>query len=172
MLRRFSRKPLAAFIARVRQRSAIANYMVMGGASTLLAETKAQAAALTVALSARLADAEVQVFIAMRYWRPSTTEAATAVTAFGPDEVVLAPLYPQYSTTTTGSSFAAWREVYGGDSHAICCWYDNEGLIAAQRQPNPTGLGNGRQAKSAVAVFGSWLAKEHCRSGRSLSVAG
>jgi ferrochelatase len=125
------RRPLAAFIARVRQRSAIANYMVMGGASPLLAETEGQAAALRIALAARLAGAEVRVFIAMRYWRPSTTEAAAAVTAFGPDEVVLAPLYPQYSTTTTGSSLAAWREVYGGDSHAICCWYDNEGLVEA-----------------------------------------
>ena len=63
------RKPLAAFIARVRQRSAIANYAVMGGASPLLSETQAQAAALEIALTQRLADAEIRVFIAMRYWR-------------------------------------------------------------------------------------------------------
>ncbi len=125
------RKPLAAFIARVRQRSAIANYMVMGGASPLLAETESQAAALTSVLTGRLENAEVRVFLAMRYWRPTTAQAAAAVTAFAPDDVVLAPLYPQYSTTTTGSSFAAWREAYGGDGHAICCWYDNGGLIEA-----------------------------------------
>jgi ferrochelatase len=122
---------LAAFIARVRQRSAVANYAVMGGASPLLAETEAQAAALKIALAARLGDAEVRVFTAMRYWRPSTSEAAAAVMAFSPDEVVLAPLYPQYSTTTTGSSIRAWRDAYAGESHTICCWYDNEGLIEA-----------------------------------------
>jgi ferrochelatase len=125
------RRPLAAFIARVRERSAIANYAVMGGASPLLAETQAQAAALAIALEERLEGAEIRVFIAMRYWGPSTTDAAAAVTAFAPDDVVLAPLYPQYSTTTTGSSIAAWREVYAGESHAICCWYDNEGLVEA-----------------------------------------
>jgi ferrochelatase len=125
----FVRKPLAAFIARVRQRSAVANYAVMGGASPLLPETEAQAAALKIALAALLGNAEIRVFIAMRYWRPSTREAAAAVSAFAPDEVVLAPLYPQYSTTTTGSSIGAWRDAYAGETHTICCWYDNDGLI-------------------------------------------
>jgi ferrochelatase len=127
----FIRRPLAAFIARARERSAIANYAVMGGASPLLSETQAQATALQIALAARLANAEIRVFLAMRYWGPSTAEAAAAVTAFAPDEVVLAPLYPQYSTTTTGSSMSAWHEAYEGKTHAICCWYDNEGLIEA-----------------------------------------
>jgi ferrochelatase len=128
------RRPLAAFIARIRERSAAANYAIMGGASPLLAETQAQAAALEMALGSRLADSEVRVFVAMRYWGPSTADAVAAVSAFGPQEVVLAPLYPQYSTTTTGSSMAAWREAYAGDSHAICCWYGNEGLIDAHAQ--------------------------------------
>jgi ferrochelatase len=128
------RRPLAAFIARLRRRSATANYALMGGGSPLLPETRTQAAALQSALATRLGDVDVRIFIAMRYWGPSTREAAAAVTAFNPDEVVLAPLYPQYSTTTTGSSFAAWREAYAGDCHAICCWYDNEGLIDAHAQ--------------------------------------
>jgi ferrochelatase len=128
------RKPLAAFIARARERSAKANYAVMGGASPLLSGTWSQASALEAALKSRLADADVRVFIAMRYWGPSTLEAAAAVTAYAPDEVVLAPLYPQYSTTTTGSSIAAWREAYEGDSHTICCWYDNDGLIETHAQ--------------------------------------
>ena len=46
----------------------------------------------------------------MRYWHPFSAETAQAVKAWGPDEVVLLPLYPQFSTTTTGSSLDAWRE--------------------------------------------------------------
>jgi protoporphyrin/coproporphyrin ferrochelatase len=127
------RRPLAAFIARLREKSAIANYAVMGGGSPLLSQTMSQAAALENSLSDRLPRARVKVFVAMRYWRPNTTEVAAAVARFGPDQIVLLPLYPQFSTTTTASSLAAWREAYNGpgDSRAICCWYDNEGLIDA-----------------------------------------
>ncbi len=127
------RRPLAAFIARLRRRSAIANYGVMGGGSPLLANTRAQAEALEAALVARFPAAEVRVFIAMRYWPPTTTAAAAEVARFGPDEIVLAPLYPQFSTTTTASSLAAWDKAYVGPgaSRAICCWYDNGGLIEA-----------------------------------------
>ena len=53
---------------------------------------------------------EVRCFIAMRYWHPFSNEAARAVRDWGADEVFLLPLYPQFSTTTTGSSLAAWRE--------------------------------------------------------------
>ena len=127
------RRPLACLIARFRQRSAIANYAVMGGGSPILPETEAQAEALASALESRFPDATVRVVIAMRYWRPLTEEAAADVAGFEPDDVVLAPLYPQFSTTTTGSSFEAWRHVYrgAGRTHALCCWYDNRGLIEA-----------------------------------------
>jgi ferrochelatase len=50
----------------------------------------------------------------MRYWKPFVEEAARAVEAWEPDEVVLLPLYPQFSTTTTGSSLKAWRRAYDG----------------------------------------------------------
>jgi ferrochelatase len=126
-----ARLPLAAVVARLRARKARANYALMGGASPLLAETAAQAAALQGALHARLADAEVRVVIAMRYDAPMSWAAARTVADFAPDEVVLAPLYPQYSTATTASSLAAWRAVYPGACRAICCWYDNDGLIEA-----------------------------------------
>lgn len=125
------RLPLAAFIARIRERSAIANYAMMGGGSPILAETSAQAAALEAAVSASMPDAAVKTFIAMRHWHPLTGEAARAVAQFRPTDVVLCPLYPQFSTTTTGSSLAAWKKHYRGPGvvRTICCWYDNEGLI-------------------------------------------
>ena len=127
------RRPLAALIARLRARSAIANYAIMGGGSPLLGHTRAQAAALEARLTARMPEAEVRTFIAMRYWKPATEGAAVEVARFCPDEIVLAPLYPQFSTTTTASSLAAWRKAYAGPgtSRAICCWYDNAGLIDA-----------------------------------------
>jgi ferrochelatase len=127
------RRPLAALIARLRRRSAIANYALMGGGSPILKETRAQAEAVETSLRNRLPGSDVRAFIAMRYWRPFTEQTATAVAAFSPDHIVLTPLYPQYSTTAAGSSLTAWRRVYkgAGETHAICCWPANEGLIGA-----------------------------------------
>lgn len=128
-----ARRPLAALIARLRRKSATANYAIMGGSSPLLAETEAQAAALEVRLNEDQSGRIYKTFIAMRYWRPLTRQAAAAVARFVPDEVILAPLYPQYSTTTTGSSLRAWKEAYRGPGQVrtLCCWYDNPGLVAA-----------------------------------------
>jgi ferrochelatase len=130
------RLPLAAFLARRRERLAVANYALIGGGSPLLAETQAQARALEGALRNRWPQDEARVFIAMRYWRPTTAQAAAEVAAFAPDEVVLAPLYPQYSTTTSASSLKDWRETYRGPGgqRSLCCWYANEGLIAAHAE--------------------------------------
>jgi ferrochelatase len=128
-----ARKPLAALIARLRRKSATANYAIMGGCSPLLAETQAQAAALEAALREIAPDREIRVFIAMRYWRPMTRQAAEEVAKFDPDDIILTPLYPQFSTTTTGSSLKAWRETYRGRGQVrtVCCWYDSAGLIEA-----------------------------------------
>jgi ferrochelatase len=124
------RLPLAQFISRRREKEAKANYAIMGGGSPLLPETQAQAAALDRALAARL-DGEARCFIAMRYWHPLTHETARAVKAYAPDDVVLLPLYPQFSTTTTGSSLKAWREAYHGPGRVrlVCCYPDLAGLV-------------------------------------------
>lgn len=123
---------IARLISTTREKPAQANYALMGGASPLLKETEAQARALEGALTARLGDS-VKVFIAMRYWRPFTEEAARAVADFAPDEIVLLPLYPHFSTTTTGSSLAAWNKVYRGPGkvHAVCCYPEEAGLVEA-----------------------------------------
>ncbi len=125
------RLPLARLIASAREKSAIANYAIMGGGSTIVGETLEQAKALRALLQARRPDDDVRVFIAMRYWAPRAREAAAAVRAFKPHEIVLAPLYPQYSTTTTASSMAEWREHYPEECREICCWFVNPGLIEA-----------------------------------------
>ena len=127
------RTPLARLISSRREETAKANYAIMGGGSPLLPETRKQAAALEAALGARLAGDEVRCFIAMRYWHPMTDETAAAVAAFQPDEVVLLPLYPQYSTTTTESSATAWRRVYRGPGRmrTVCCYPEEPGLVEA-----------------------------------------
>ncbi len=106
------RYPIAALIATTRAKLAQENYALMGGGSPLLPETEKQARALEADLAARFPDAETRCFIAMRYWTPLTDQTAKAVKAFAPDEVVLLPLYPQYSSTTTGSSLKAWKKAY------------------------------------------------------------
>jgi len=130
------RTPLAKLISDRREKSAQANYALMGGGSPLLPETRKQAEALEAALGARLAGDEVRTFIAMRYWNPLTEETAADVAAFGPDEIVLLPLYPQFSTTTTESSLKRWAEVYAGSgaSRTVCCWPQAPGWVSAQAE--------------------------------------
>ncbi len=127
-----ARYPLAALISTTRNRSAKANYARMGGASPLNRETEAQARALEVLLAEKTGD-QVRVFVAMRYWKPLSAETAKAVAQFAPDDVVLLPLYPQYSTTTSGSSIQAWSKAYAGPGriHSVCCYPVAADLIAA-----------------------------------------
>ena len=98
------RRPLATLISRRRAKTAQAIYAKMGGRSPILPETEKQAAALEKALNSP----DIRVFIAMRYWHPFADETAKAVKAWNADKVVMLPLYPQYSTTTTQSSFDDW----------------------------------------------------------------
>lgn len=127
------RYPLAALISTTREKMAKANYAIMGGGSPLLPETKKQAQALETALATALPGVEAKCFIAMRYWHPLTGETARQVAAFAPDEVVLLPLYPQFSTTTTGSSLKAWRKTYKGSGFetTVCCYPTDGGLVDA-----------------------------------------
>jgi ferrochelatase len=125
------RLPLAWLIASRRARIARAIYAQLGGSSPLLANTQAQARALEAALGA-----DHRCFIAMRYWHPLTAAALGAVKAWQPDEIILVPLYPQFSTTTTGSSLAAWRreaerQGLGGVTYAIRSYPAAEGFVAA-----------------------------------------
>jgi ferrochelatase len=80
---------------------------------------------------------DVRCFIAMRYWHPFASETVRAVKNFAPDQVLLLPLYPQFSTTTTGSSLADWRQEAASaglvaDVTTLCCWPSDGGFVAAQ----------------------------------------
>ncbi len=111
---RLGRKPLAKLISSTRASKVRHHYAEIGGGSPIRKNTEAQARALEAALSAQGVDA--RCVVAMRYWHPFTAEAVRELEAAGCDEVVLLPLYPQYSSTTTGSSLNEWeRRVARGE---------------------------------------------------------
>jgi protoporphyrin/coproporphyrin ferrochelatase len=131
---RFVRGPMARIIAARRAPFARDIYKKIGGRSPIVEETQAQAEALDKVLAER--EVEAKCFIAMRCWHPFSDEAAAAVKAWGADSIVLLPLYPQFSTTTTGSSFTDWdRAAAKAGLNApvtrICCYPDDRGFIAA-----------------------------------------
>lgn len=112
-------------------------YAHLGGKSPLLEQTQDQAAALERALQDV---GTVRTFIAMRYWHPMTAETVTQVKAFAPDRVVLLPLYPQYSATTSGSSLKAWRQEakrqgLTAPATEVCCWPTLPGFVDALAAP-------------------------------------
>jgi ferrochelatase len=131
-----ARLALAVLISTTRTKMARGNYARMGGSSPLLPETKTQAAELQAVLDQAHPEYESRVFIAMRYWKPDSRETAVAVKAFAPDEVVLLPLYPQFSSTTTASSLTAWRKAYDGPGaeRAVCCYPVGDRLVEAHAQ--------------------------------------
>lgn len=134
-------QPLRWLVARLisgrREKTAQEIYGRLGGRSPILPLTEKQAAALTDAIEGLALDVEVRCFIAMRYWHPRAAETAKAVAEFAPDEVVLLPLYPQFSTTTTASSFAEWRRAAAkagltARTASICCYPVEQGWVQAQ----------------------------------------
>jgi ferrochelatase len=126
----FIRFWLARLIAGRGAKAALKNYALMGGGSPLLELTRAQARAL----EGRLEDIGARCFIAMRYWHPFADETIAEVKAFAPDRILLLPLYPQFSTTTTGSSLKDFREQAAKAGLAVpmttlCCYYDDAGYV-------------------------------------------
>ena len=95
---------LAKFIATKREKIAKEIYQKIGGSSPILSITQKQAAFLQEELNKRK-EKEYKVFISMRYSNPFASETLKNIEEYQPDELILIPLYPQYSTTTTKSSF-------------------------------------------------------------------
>ncbi len=131
-------KPLRFLVAKLisKRRGPIAReiYENMGGRSPIVPQTEDQASALSLLLNED-AD-EYQVFIAMRYWHPRASQTVKEVKAFNPDEIILLPLYPQFSTTTTASSLEEWekeakRQGLNAPTSSVCCYPDESGFVDA-----------------------------------------
>ena len=127
-------RPLVArLIGRRRAVTARAIYAHIGDRSPILPNTEAQATALVEQLRDLGA---VRVFCCMRYWHPMSNEVAAAVKSFAPDEIVLLPLYPQFSSTTTASSQRSWMRAAASiglvvSTKLVCCYPTDPGFIAA-----------------------------------------
>lgn len=130
----FLRGPLAGYIAKKRAVPVAGRYAMIGRRSPIAILTERQRVKLSAALSPYM---DPVVVTAMRYWKPFTEDAVTALKAAGPlDELVLLPLYPHYSYATTLSSMKEWRRVYGNAAggppeRAIESFYDHPSYIQA-----------------------------------------
>jgi ferrochelatase len=130
----FLRFFVAKLIAGKREKIAQEIYSHTGNKSPILEQTLAQAAALEKELtpSDRV---EFKVFTCMRHWHPMTGEVVRNIEEYGPTEVIMLPLYPQFSTTTTGSSFEEFiKKLKNKDKikiKSICCYPKDENFINA-----------------------------------------
>jgi ferrochelatase len=158
------RSMIAAWIARRRAPVARHIYAQMGNRSPILPNTEAQARALEQALGG-----EAKAFIAMRYWHPMTAGVVAAVKEYAADRVILLPLYPQFSTTTTASSYKLWREEAArqgltAPQHLVCCFPTEPGFIAAAAELVSQGVARARaeapQARPLVVFSAHGLPKK------------
>lgn len=128
---RIARQPLARLISSTRSRHVRHHYAEIGGRSPILEFTRRQAQALERELCR---DFDARVVVAMRYWHPFTAEAIHELESHAPEQVVLLPLYPQYSRTTTGSSLNEWNRRFqpnGWNPHisAVSEFHEDSGYI-------------------------------------------
>lgn len=112
------------------------SYARLGDKSPLLENTVAQAQALAQALNSDQTDISFSVHVCMRYWHPMSDEVVKHVARETPDQIILLPLYPQFSTTTTWSSLGAWQKACADEgldvpTALICCYPIDNGFVSA-----------------------------------------
>ncbi|MBV9574501.1 MAG: ferrochelatase [Acidobacteriales bacterium] len=150
---RIGRRPLAKLISTVRAKRVEHHYKVIGGASPIARFTARQAQALQTALL----DGGIDAYccVAMRYWHPYTSEAIDEIRAARCDEIVLLPLYPQYSATTTGSSLKEWRRSFHADvpEHCVHQFYRHDLYLEAMVEKIDEALGRFAQPHHPELVF-------------------
>ena len=132
-------RPLAWFISTVRSKKSQQAYRSIGGGSPLRRITEQQARELQSQLRQRGIDATT--YVAMRYWHPFTESAVADIKADGVSQVVVLPLYPHFSISTSGSSFRELSRLRKHDKdfqnlsiRCIRSWYDNPGYIRSMAE--------------------------------------
>ena len=151
-------KPLAWLISTLRSGKSQAAYRSIGGGSPLRRITEQQARELQSVLRQRGIDATS--YVAMRYWHPFTESAVADIKADGIDQVVVLPLYPHFSISTSGSSFRELQRLRQGD-HAfeqlpircIRSWYDHPGYLQAMAELIATEIHNSDVPEAAHVFF-------------------
>jgi ferrochelatase len=132
----FLRYPLAKLISNRRAPVAKKIYAELGGSSPILKLTKEQSDALEIKLNQTQEEDEYKCFIIMRCWNPRAKDVIKDVQLYDPNEVILMPLYPQYSAATAGSSIKEWKDVckknnYKIKTSTICCYPTDKNFINA-----------------------------------------
>jgi ferrochelatase len=128
--------PLAWLISTLRYSKSQENYKSIGGGSPLRRITEEQATALQKSLQEK--GQEAQVYIGMRYWHPFTEEALVQIKRDKIEQLVILPLYPQFSISTSGSSFRLLERLWEEDPAlqalnytVVPSWYDRPGYVQA-----------------------------------------
>ena len=136
---RWLQKPLAWFIASRRTRTSQENYKQIGGGSPLRRITEAQGEALKEQLG--YLGQEAKIYVGMRYWNPYTEEAIAQITQDNIEHLVILPLYPQFSISTSGSSFRLLEKLWQEDPKlqpieytVIPSWYKEPGYLQAMAE--------------------------------------
>ena len=133
------RFPLAKLIANRRAPTAKKIYSELGGSSPILQLTQEQAQALELKLNKDDSSCDYKCFIVMRCWHPRAENVLKEVSDYNPDEIILMPLYPQYSAATSGSSIKEWNDVckknnFKIKTSTICCYPTDENFIEAHKE--------------------------------------
>ena len=133
------RFPLAKLIANRRAPTAKKIYNELGGSSPILQLTQEQAQALELKLNKDDSSCDYKCFIVMRCWHPRAENVLKEVSDYNPDEIILMPLYPQYSAATSGSSIKEWNDVckknnFKIKTSTICCYPTDENFIEAHKE--------------------------------------
>jgi ferrochelatase len=127
---------IAKIISNFRAGKARLNYAKIGNGSPLLSATNSQALALEEVLNKNDNDDSYKVLVCMRYWHPMTEEIIEEIKNGDFEKIILLPLYPQFSVTTSGSSFKKWHEIAKREgvnlpTSEICCYPINKFFINA-----------------------------------------
>ena len=107
----FFRFPLAKLIANRRAPTAKKIYQELGGSSPILKLTNDQSNALELKLNMDDHLSDYKCFVVMRCWHPRAENVVREVINYSPDEIILMPLYPQFSAATSGSSIEEWNDI-------------------------------------------------------------
>jgi ferrochelatase len=130
------RYPLAKLISNRRAPVAKKIYQELGGSSPILRLTKEQSNALEIKLNQTQTEDEYKCFIVMRCWNPRAKDVIEDVQLYNADEIILVPLYPQYSAATSGSSIKEWKDICKQNNYiiktsTICCYPTDQNFINA-----------------------------------------
>ena len=153
------RYPLAKIISKRRTPIAKKIYKELGGSSPILKLTRKQSDALEKKLNQNKNKDLYKCFVIMRCWHPRAENVISEIKLYNPDEVILMPLYPQFSASTSGSSINEWKDIcmkynYKVKTSTICCYPTDENFINAHIENIKNKIGKNINEKLIFSAHG------------------